>query len=80
MSSKNCESEKQQGEERSFSMRTEGPVVLPEGAKKTSITYDAFLTSEMAVIHHIVQKNHGPDYEIKGGDRGAVFLQDCETL
>jgi hypothetical protein len=73
MSSKNCESEKQQGEERSFSTRS-------DGAEKTSITSDAFMISQMSGIHHLLQKNRGPDYKIKGGDRGAVFLQDCETL
>jgi len=73
MSSEICESEKQQNEERSFSTGS-------DGAEKTRIMSDAFLISQMAGIHHLLQKNRGPDYEIKGGDRGAVFLQDCETL
>ena len=73
MSSEICESEKRQGEERSFSTRT-------EGTEKTSITSDAFLISQVVGIHHVVQKNRGPDYEIKGGDRGSVFVQDCESL
>jgi len=80
MSSEICESEKRQGEERSFSTRTEGPVVLPGGTEKRSITSDAFLISQVAGIHHVIQKNRGPDYEVKGGERGAIFLQDCESL